>query len=66
MRKGGGNDVKRHIELKKHVNFEKTSASSQKMTGFLSSENFSVIGEIIMKVELLFSGSFVNTTYQHY
>ena len=66
MRKGGGNDVKRHIELKKPVNFEKASASSQKMTGFLSSENSSVIDEIIMKVELLFSGSFVNTKYQHY
>ena len=63
---GGENDLKSHIEVIKHVDSVKRSASTQKITSYLPSGNYSVIDEKFMKVELVFSGFtvFVNITCQ--
>ena len=55
---GGDNDVKKHLELKKHLESVKLKALklSQKMTSFLSSESTSALDENVMKAELLFAG----------
>ena len=53
---GGNNDVKKHLELKKHVEYVKTLKLSHKMTSFLSSENTSALDGNVVKAELLCTG----------
>ena len=53
---GGDNDVKKHLELKKHEESVKALKLSQKMTSFLSSESPSALDKNAMKAELLFTG----------
>ena len=60
---GGENYIKRHQTLKKHVESVEAQKSSQKLVNFVTGSTSSALNEKLIKAELFFLASSVNTTY---